>query len=388
MVKPAILILLILLGLSGCGRDTTDPSSDHQSPADDADTLTMEANDQDVDGETDYLPIFQKGLTQNEISSRMERNIDRLFDSVPESELIDLPSAGLLVYQPPNSSRSTLFTGFEYEQGTGIIHYLTNPFSLKMSQDIQKIELDSLTTSPKKVVSLRSIKISGKQGSLYAVREIRGNSEGTDNRVLASYNLIFGDGDFSWIVKGTFDADRESEVGESMFRSILNTRISDSPRLPPGQDVDFTITPGRLELTDGFIDKLIFALDGEFPSNSGVPIFQAGRTLLSVEPLDRPAVARNLASPGPGYEIGMLSSIQEVEIDDLPGFEILAVGTDLTTNDPLQFYSVSLFDGKRHYLMNGWVSSENRINYIPDFRALANSFQRKVKTEEATDRDD
>ncbi len=84
----------------------------------------------------------------------------------------------------------------------------------------------------------------------------------------------------------------------------------------------------------------------------------------------------------------MLSSFQEVEIDGLPGFEILGVGTDLTTNDPLQFYSVSLFDGKRHYLMNGWVSSEKTINYIPDFRALANSFQRKVKTEEATDRDD
>ncbi len=82
------------------------------------------------------------------------------------------------------------------------------------------------------------------QGSLYAVREINENSEGKDGRVLASYNLTFGDDDFSWIVKGTFDADKESEVGESMFRSILNTRISDSPRLPPGQDVDFTITPG------------------------------------------------------------------------------------------------------------------------------------------------
>ena len=79
----------------------------------------VDANEQPIelaDSRQDYLPVFLQDLPQNEISGRMEKNIRRLRNTVEDFQLIDLPSAGLRVYQPPGFHRSNRFTGFEFER--------------------------------------------------------------------------------------------------------------------------------------------------------------------------------------------------------------------------------------------------------------------------------
>ena len=222
-----------------------------------------------------------------------------------------------------------------------------------MTRDIVREEMN-IRFNKARVLFMTGMKIGKMDAELYVGQE---SPERLRGGKLGEFTLIFGDGSFSWVVKATFDADMENELGLITLQSILNTRLSDGPRLPAGADVDFVITPGRLSIVDGFIDRMVFALEGEFPSHSQLPIFMVGRSLIDVSEADRRLTARRMANPPGLYQLRRISSFKEIEIDGLTGFETLAVGLDQATNQPLQFYSVSLFDGPRHYLMNGWVGA-------------------------------
>ena len=246
---------------------------------------------------------------------------------------------------------------------------MTNPFSMKKTtSDIVSATIRNENT---KILFNKDVTVDGKTGEFYLTRQ---NFHGID---LAKYTLVFGDDNFCWIVTCSFGAGQEDAFAEQLLTSILNLKISDAPRLPPGEDVGFSLTPNRLVLTDGFIDKLVFTTTGIFPvDDSKQPVFQATTSLLTFDGSEREQIAQRLISPSGLFKVNIISSKKEVEIDGLEGYEFVAIGEDLTNGEPLWIFSTTLFGEKEAYLCHGWVSSDNQenYNYIKDFRGLAQSF--------------
>lgn len=356
-----------------------DHSRDTRSGGSDSSDLQQGAAEGTSIGSTVYLPIFEKGLQQNVISRRMESNLRVFFQRENKSQMHHFPSAGLRMLKPDAFKLSERFTGFQRPEAG--ITILTNPFSMQeTTKTIIGLVVDSANSG---VLFTKDLEIDGYQGTFYAHVE----SFGDEVRV-ANYILGIGDDSFSWVVKGSFKTEYEMKdnIGRDVLRAILNVRIADEPRLPPGRDVDFTIQPNILKLNDGFIDKLIFTKGGTFPVNSVTePIFQAIRVPVEMQVDERQRFARLMITPSPMFKIELLSSEEEIEVDSLQGYEYLAIGQDTTSQEPLQLYSVTLYDNQVAYVMNGWVSSRNTENYVQHFKQLANSFRRLKQSDDNPD---
>lgn len=344
-------------GSGGAGSGVTASGSETHSNASDSDS--------------EYAPIFTNGLDQLTISSRMERNFSRYFQKDEKSDLYHFKSAGLRMWKPGNMERAKHYTGFESNRAS--VSILTNPFSMKETTD--NIIAEAMSQANTGILFLKEVVIDGYEGKFYV------NKAGGDQG-LANFSIAFGDETFSWIANASFLTQSEmlDDIGLNVLKTILSIRVADEPRLPPGQDVPFVIRPNILELTDGFVDKLVFSKDGKFPVKKiDEPIFQATRIPKKFGENERRKFARVAILPTVLFKLERISSELEVEIDGIKGYEHVGLATDTLSKEPLQVLTTTLFDDEAAYVLCGWVSSLNMDNHIKDFRELARSFRRLEK---------
>ena len=369
---------------------TVDDSSDENAGSSTSSTSSGEPVSNDLGGasggsgaaskmgskESEYAPIFTKGLDQLTISSRMERNFNRHFQKGEKSDFYHFKSAGLRMRQPENFILAKNYTGFETAGAS--LSILTSPFSMKDTTD-NVIEA-SMNQANSGILFLKDVEIDGYEGKFYV-----NVTQGLGGIEVANLSLAFGDDTFSWIAKATFLTTDEmrDDIGANILEGMLSARVADEPRLPPGEDVAFAIRPNILKLNDGFIDKLVFTKGGKFPINRvDEPIFQVSRLPKKVNESDRKKFAQLVMSPTPLFKVELVSSETDVEIDGMKGYEFVAHAIDTASKEPLQLFSVVLFEEKAAYLMSGWVSSLNTDHHIKDFRELSRSLRRKPSTED------
>ena len=364
-IAICVFVLILTCGCRDEPKSADNPVTPENVDANAQNTVTVPEDD------GGYLPVFDAEHGQNTISNRMQKNFNRFHDKMDESKFFHFKSAGLKIYQPENMPRTEKFSGFLSEEDGASVLLLTNPFS--MEKTTSQLVSDAVRSGKTGIIYTKKMKVDGQEGVFYLTKDPFGDS------FITKCIVAFGNDDFSWIVTGTFNPELESEYGEEILTAILNIKIPDEERLPPGEDVDFTLQPNRLVITPGFIDKVVFTLTGIFPQEvvTKEPIFQAGRALIDFDVLDQRKLAVQLISPTPAFQIDLVSSEKEVKIDDLEGYEFVSIGTDLGSGMPLVIYTMILFDDKAGYVMHGWGSTENEENYVPDFRALAESFKRK-----------
>lgn len=369
--SPLFLIVLLLGGCFGSG--------DEQPATENDVAISPEKNGPDsiesISNANGYLQIFDAEYPQNVIANRMEKNIALIEGSVDKTNMHLFPSAGIHVQIPDGMSVAERFTGFVSDPNAeSVCSFMltTNPFSMKKTTS--QIVSDAIRTEKVKIVYTKDIEVDGRPGEFYLTVEPIGEL------LIAKHIIAFGDDDFCWIATCTFDEKHEEEFGEALLQSILNLRISEEPRLPPGEDVDFTMTPENLVLTDGFIDKLVFTKDGVFPvEDTKAPVFQAAKSLLRFNIKNKQELARAIISPSPLFGISVISSEKKFEADGIEGYEYISIGEDHLSKEPLYIYSVTLFDELDTYVIHGWFSSDIQENYVDEFRSLAKSFKRKSK---------
>ena len=70
-----------------------------------------------------------------------------------------------------------------------------------------------------------------------------------------------------------------------------------------------------------------------------------------------------------------ISNEQEITVNNLAGYEIVAEGKDLKTGELVTLYQVILLDSDSYYyLMQGQVSTSLNEQYLSQFEELARSF--------------
>jgi hypothetical protein len=358
------LVSVLLCGCTGDRQQATSNKSNHSE----SDSTQVNSS------EIGYRKIFSSGLPQNVITSRMNLNFDQFWKKdLPDDKLVHFRSAGLKIYQPANSEVGERFTGF-FNPNVGFsLVVVTNPFSMK--ETTRQLVENEIRADGARILFSRNLEFDDQTGVFYATR-IR-----LTEQEAGKYILAFGDDSYCRILTATMKVEAEEQVGEELLRSLLGVQVASEPRLPPGEDVDFTMQSNRLKMTAGFVNKLVYTLDGNFPEQTlKFPIFQAGRPVIGFstdDPDERRAFAHTSILPLTAFSVSGVSTENEITIDGLPGFEFIALGKDEVSQEPLVIYSVTLFDTDDVYIMHGWVSTDSSENYVSDFRSLAKSFKRK-----------
>lgn len=74
----------------------------------------------------------------------------------------------------------------------------------------------------------------------------------------------------------------------------------------------------------------------------------------------------------------------EVQIDGLPGYEIVSQANHRSSGQRAVLYQVILFEPTHYYLMQGIAAEKEMGEYVPAFRSVATSFKRKNVTPTVT----
>ena len=362
MKKYSLLLLLILFGSTGCQQKEVVEADRGNSSA--------------VAPDKGYQNVFDKDYEQHQISSRMRANFKHAKEPLGSERFHNFSSAGLNIYLPENMKPADRFTGFvgkNSDKGTATMVIVTNPFSMQATTE--PIVSGAIHDGRSGILFSERVNVAGREGAFYFTQEK------FENVTIGKYVVTFGNDDFSWIVKCAFSNEQETEYGAELLKALLNIEITEE-RAPVGEDIVFTMNSDSLVLTDGFVDKLVFTLTGKFPENTvKEPVFQATRSVVEMEHKDenKQALARLLIPPTPDFEVNVVSSEKEIELDGMGGYEFVSIGRDRLSDEPLMIYSAVVFDRQDSYLMHGWASSDNEKSYIGDFRALAHSLKRKNK---------
>ena len=146
-----------------------------------------------------------------------------------------------------------------------------------------------------------------------------------------------------------------------------------------GADLPFTIEASKkLKFTPAISRTLAYTKDGVIPVKSPEdPLFIVAPSYGKVAVGDKRKFAEQQLRGTAATKDFAVKSTDAITIAGLDGYESLAEAKDAKSGTPLIVYQVVLFDEGSIILMKGLVGTELGDEYLPEFKAMARSFQRK-----------
>ncbi|MEM7284046.1 MAG: hypothetical protein AAF438_20755 [Pseudomonadota bacterium] len=287
------------------------------------------------------------------------------------AEKVEFPIVGLEVVEPDGFERASSFHGFQQES-TGSSVLLTSmpgPFS-EVSKAFTK---DLLAAQGIVLNSKDDVEVAGGSGLLLNV------SQEAYEILFQKWVFAFGDEALSYIVTATFPQAIADEASDHLRDVVLTANpIAVSTE---DEELPFKLTPaeGLVEskLPGSLGKAAYFTMDGKVPTESpDDPIFVAAHSLGQVSIDDRRTFAAQRLGGMAGITELKAESVKDVQVDGLPGVELIATGVGPKTGTPLFVYQLMLFQGSSGYvLMVGIARESQRTPYLEAFRDTASSYE-------------
>ncbi|WP_310482960.1 hypothetical protein [Chamaesiphon sp. VAR_48_metabat_403] len=301
----------------------------------------------------------------------------RLSQAKKATTLVSFPEVGLTIEQPIGFIKATSFYGFEQSatNSSVMLTKIPGPFS-KVTQGFDK---SNLATRGISLISKQTVKIDNQQGVLLQVTQ---SAYGEQFR---KWVLVFGNEQSTQIVTATFLNEKAPTIGESLKKIVLAVAPSSPSAVSTTSSLPFTVTAveGLLAVraAAGAGKIAAFTKDGNIPlANPTDPLFIVTPSLGDVPVDDRKSFATSRLSNYPQTEITAIASTNEIAIDNLPGWEIIANGRDLQSKSTLKLYQIMLFPKQGGYiLMTGIVGDKQSELYLPKFKAMALTYRNSAK---------
>ncbi len=277
------------------------------------------------------------------------------------------------------------FSGFEYPKAEASIMVSVLPGGIQKL--IVSMTDDRAKAKGMTVLSRQRIEVDGKQGLLLNLAQDAGGHP------FRKWMLVFGDTSKTALLLATFPKEKEGLLSRAMKDSLLTAKtgargeaaaqdIEDDGEAgaaaKPIEGVPFKITPAApLKLAEVINKTVMLTRGGTYPiAEPGDPLFIAGGALSTVTPTDRKkyALAR-LKATATVKEIEV-TTVSEIKINGLPGFEIVAKAKHDPSGTPLLLYQVMLFTADSYYLMQGMGLLNADPGFLGPFKKTAQSFKR------------
>ncbi|HMF73861.1 MAG TPA: hypothetical protein VK616_20410 [Flavitalea sp.] len=290
-------------------------------------------------------------------------------NNVLTSEHQNIFGTKISLIPPKGFIKATNFLGLQQAQSGSTIMVLDipGPFSETskgltkegfFSQGIEVNEIEKLTLN-----NLPAILVTGEQ-----------NAQGN---VYTKYVLCFGTDSETIMINGVFPNNLK-EIGKDMKYSILTCYYDANKKINPFDVVDYevNVSKSKLIFAKSMSNSLIFTADGIIPTKSSDKtslIIAKSFSKTNVE--DRKLFALNRLKQLPS-QITKTENINEITIDGISGFEIVATGKDRKNGEEQKIYQVILFSDSLYYIFLGSTNNDfdNNIN---ELKKVVKTFKRK-----------
>lgn len=278
------------------------------------------------------------------------------------TEHILIPGTKLSIIPPKDFVLATNFSGFQNaEKGASIMVSDLPTSYTKMSEVMNK---DALKTQGMVLLNKEIIDFNQAKATLiFASQESNGM---TYNKQI----LLFGDENNSIMVNGIYPEkfkNLEREIRTSLLSSLYNKDQKENPL----EAVNFTIDISNTayKFVKYMSGTLLYSEDGKFPSDKG--IFMAGNSIGNVQTQNLKQYSIDRLKKLPYGEKSKVISVNEIAIDNLNGYEIIA------SNDRDEIvYQVMLYPKSGYYIILG-QAADNKNQNLETFKSLAKTFRQK-----------
>jgi hypothetical protein len=193
----------------------------------------------------------------------------------------------------------------------------------------------------------------------------------------------FGNEQRTAIVAGTVEAAHEQAWSATLRDAVSSSRWGTRQRGDPFAEVNFTLEPApSLTFAERVGTALMFTKDGAVtPSDPSDPLYVAGVSPAMADIGDLAAFARERLKRTATLRDIRVQAEKTLEIDDLPGYELLGSAFDAKSGLGLAVYQAILAEpgtGK-YFIFQGLVGAAQAQQYLDEFRRLTATFQRKRK---------
>ena len=286
-------------------------------------------------------------------------------------DYVSFPACGIKIRQPEGFEKDDSFEGFgnPETQSSIVAMSFAGPYSKVTAGFTQ----DQMKAQNWTLLSREDVEVDGLPGILVHFEQPAGG------KVFLKWSLVFGDDRKTTMVTATFPKSHEEELSARLKSAVLSARIDRAASSDAGADLPFTISASpKLKLTPAISNMLAYTKDGVIPAKSPKdPMFGVARALGKVVVGDKPQFAERRLRGTARTKGLVVQSTDAITIAGLDGYESLAEAEDVKSGTPLIVYQVILFDEGSYILMQGLVATELRDEYLPEFKAMARTFQRK-----------
>ena len=364
MERHLILMLVITTSLCGCGGESKTP---------DQPTVSAPAKSAVAPppAKSTVAPLPAEATAARPPAAELPSDA-----SGEKSELgdyVSFPALGLKIRQPEGFEKADNFDGFGEPETQSSIMAISLP--APYSQVTAGFTKEQMKTRGWVLLSRDDVKVNGLPGILVHFEQPAGDE------VFLKWSFVFGDDKKTTMVTAAFPKAQERELSTRLKSAVLSLRPDRAALPDPGADLPFTLaaTP-KLKLADGINRTLAYTKDGVFMIKSpGDPLFIATSSVDQVIVGDRRNFAEQRVVGTVHTKQVKVKSSDAITIDGLDGFESLAEAEEDLSGTPLILYQVILFDDESYVIMQGHVGAEHRVEFLPEFKAIARSFRRKQR---------
>lgn len=274
------------------------------------------------------------------------------------------------VLVPSGFTKAANFAGYERREGLASIAATELPHPA--AKVIPGLTDRAWKTKGVTVKSREDVTVDGRKGILIHGAQ---SAEGAEFR---KWIAVFGDGDGTVIVMGTFLAAAKEELSTKLRTSVLSARWRTDLEANPFEGLDFRVKPpAALRLANRMGQMLSYTRDGEaVKPDPREPLFIVGPSLGGGKIADLGAFAKERVRKTATCTDIEIATGRAVEIGGLAGYEIVADAKHDKTRVGLVVYQVVLArEDSGYYIMQGLVGADRRDAWLAVFRKTARSFE-------------
>lgn len=273
--------------------------------------------------------------------------------------------------KPEGFTEAKNFPGFQ-QTDTGasiVVTEMPAPYSqIASTFNTKKLKNRGMT-----LLRRQNFTIDGYEGQLLQVTQV------AHFTTFTKWIAVFGDETETVMLVASLPQEMENTLSKPLRDSLISAKWQKNKVLDPKADLNFAIdtTPG-LKFTQRVQNMLLYTKSGVIPAKSPEePFFIVGPAFSKIEVTDQKQFAEKRIAQTAEIKNLSIDISNEIKINGLSGYEIVARAVDVQTNMPLVVYQVMLFEGQTYYIMQGIVGSGLKTEYLDDFHKMARSFRLK-----------
>ena len=272
---------------------------------------------------------------------------------------------------PAGFVASDRFSGYQHEESNSSILVTEIPASIEQLRpgltDSKKLQERGMV-----LLNRETVTVNGQEALLLNIEQ---SAYGTD---FQKWILLIGNETESVMVAATFLSELESEYSEPLKDSLLTVEW-DLAATSTTDNFAFELSETEdLKLAQKIGNALAYTKNGLFPAvSTDDPIFIVAPSI-SPQYSEVATLAQDRLLQTENLEEIEINSEQEITLNNLNGYEIIAVGKDIKSGEEITLYQVILLDSDAYYyVMQGQVNASLDEQYLSQFKELARSFNRK-----------